>query len=375
MIRKVVLTGGPGSGKTTILNYIKEHFKDSGKKLLVVNETATDMINSGVKCFGEDNIDILDFQELVLKLQLSKEDIYDKAAYMYSKKYPLENILIIYDRGTIDNRAFITDEQFKNLLSNVSNCNCLDLLNNYDLVIDLVSSTEFYTTSNNSARSEDVETALSLGVRILKCWEGHPKLKIVLPKETITEKVEEVINYLDDLMKEKQQKQQKKFLVDLNKSDLDYIFNIGSSFNIEQTYLLSVNDEERRLRKISVFNDLFYNLSIYKVLNEETKILVTNKKVDEDTYNELLKFKIPDKKTLVKKRVYFDYNGIYMYIDIFYDNGKIEDVGFLELDGDFKNYVIPSFLSIIRDVSKNPKYNNFNKASEKSLVLKKSCSH
>ena len=82
MIKKVVLTGGPSSGKTTVLNSIVKEFNKHFVKVIVVPETATELITAGVRMFGEDKIDALDFQELVIRTMIFKEDNYYKAAEM-----------------------------------------------------------------------------------------------------------------------------------------------------------------------------------------------------------------------------------------------------------------------------------------------------
>ena len=91
MIKRIVLTGGPGSGKTTVLDKIKEVYAREGIKVLVVTETATELINGGIS-FLDETVSLLDFQELVLRLQLAKEEIVDRALELSSK----EDILVIY---------------------------------------------------------------------------------------------------------------------------------------------------------------------------------------------------------------------------------------------------------------------------------------
>ena len=43
-IKKIVITGGPCSGKSTMLNLIENTFKEKGYKVLIVSETATELI-------------------------------------------------------------------------------------------------------------------------------------------------------------------------------------------------------------------------------------------------------------------------------------------------------------------------------------------
>ena len=145
MIKKVVLTGGPSSGKTTVLNSIVKEFNKHCVKVIVVPETATELITAGVRMFGEDKIDALDFQELVIRTMIFKEDNYYRAAEMYEKLYPNQDVLIILDRAIMDNLAYVGDEKFIEVLNRLGlNGDYSQIYNRYDLVINLVSNAKFF---------------------------------------------------------------------------------------------------------------------------------------------------------------------------------------------------------------------------------------
>ena len=81
----LVLSGGPSGGKTTSISKIESELTEKlGMKVLIVPETATELIANGISP-GE-NISLEDFQELVLKLQLAKEEIIDRAVEMIGSK-------------------------------------------------------------------------------------------------------------------------------------------------------------------------------------------------------------------------------------------------------------------------------------------------
>ena len=54
---KIVLTGGPCAGKTTALSKIEEHLEECGYKVMVVSESATELIKGGIRPFGESKLD------------------------------------------------------------------------------------------------------------------------------------------------------------------------------------------------------------------------------------------------------------------------------------------------------------------------------
>lgn len=375
MEKRIVLTGGPGSGKTTVLNSIVNMYTSLGVKVVVVSETATEIINSGIKPFGDDKIEMLDFQKLVLSLQLSKEKIYDEAIRMYQKVHPNEDILIIYDRGSIDNKAYITDEEFDAVMQSVCDDDYSTILNKYDLIIDLVGSKKFYTLENNKARSESADVALTLGEKTLKSWVGHPKVKIVGPKENMNDKVSEVVSYINELLSKKNQKKQAKYLVSIKDCNLLEISKNGVTAYIEQYYLSSPNNEEKRIRMTILNGCPTYELTVYE-REDNKKILKSSKRIDKKIYDELKEFKLPSSSVIKKYRIYFTFMDTYMHLDLFTDGEEIEEFGYLEINlNDEKIINIPPFISALKDVSSSPEYDNYSKSlSVSNYTLKKEVS-
>lgn len=375
MEKRIVLTGGPGSGKTTVLNSIVNMYTSLGVKVVVVSETATEIINSGIKPFGDDKIEMLDFQKLVLSLQLSKEKIYDEAIRMYQKVHPNEDILIIYDRGSIDNKAYITDEEFDAVMQSVCDDDYSTILNKYDLIIDLVGSKKFYTLENNKARSESADVALTLGEKTLKSWVGHPKVKIVGPKENMNDKVSEVVSYINELLSKKNQKKQAKYLVSIKDCNLSEISKNGVTAYIEQYYLSSPNNEEKRIRMTILNGCPTYELTVYEK-EDNKKILKSSKRIDKKIYDELKEFKLPSSSVIKKYRIYFTFMDTYMHLDLFTDGEEIEEFGYLEINlNDEKIINIPPFISALKDVSSSPEYDNYSKSlSVSNYTLKKEVS-
>lgn len=367
MVKRIVFTGGPGSGKTTVIEKVKHVYSSQGYKVIVIDETATYLINMGIKPFGEDAIDMVDFQELVLKMQLAKEDVIDRATTML----PEQNIIIVYDRGAIDNSAYVNEEEFKEVMARLNRERSFaDLMNKYDLVINLVGRKDFYTTENNSARSEDADRALQLGETTLRSWMGHKRLKIVLPKDEMDEKINEVLNIINDALHMKQVKRQEKYAVDLTKTNLDKIIRRGRAMHISQTYLEGEPHIEKRLRKIEFQDSISYLFSVYKVLPDGTKLCVSEKNLSEKEYDAFMEYRDNGYETIQKIRYYFDYEGQYFSLDVF--DGK-SDVGILEINVDEKDkVVVPDFVCILDKVTDDLNFYNRNIAKKSGKELKKS---
>ena len=85
-ITKVVVTGGPCAGKTTAMSWIQNHFTRMGYKVLFVPETATELIGGGVAPWtcGTN----LDYQKCQVRLQLTKEELFEQAASTMREAVP-----------------------------------------------------------------------------------------------------------------------------------------------------------------------------------------------------------------------------------------------------------------------------------------------
>ena len=113
-ISKIVLTGGPCAGKTTALTWINNYFSKRGYTVLNVSETATELITNGVAPWTcRTNYDYQTFQ---IKLQKIKEEIFDNAA----KTMKNDKIIVVCDRGILDNKAYMKDVEFKRILKELN---------------------------------------------------------------------------------------------------------------------------------------------------------------------------------------------------------------------------------------------------------------
>lgn len=152
MVEKIVITGGPCAGKSTAMSRLQEELGQLGWKVLVISESATELITGGLTPF-----EYPEFQTFLTKYQLEKERIYEKAAESLDQK-----TLIVCDRGVIDNKAYMTQEHFNRVLKDLGT-NEVELRDNYGAVFHLVTAAKgaekYYTTANNQARYETVEEA------------------------------------------------------------------------------------------------------------------------------------------------------------------------------------------------------------------------
>lgn len=174
-IFKIVLSGGPCAGKTTLLNKInRESLAVPKLKVIMAPEAATFLKNSGInyKDAGADST----FQELILRQQISSED----AAFITAQNYLLANqdhtVIILCDRGIMDGEAYFDSPSDFDVILNRYALNREICYNRYDAVIYMhsaaVGARDFYTTSDGTPRDESPEEAAKLDEKGLNAWLG-----------------------------------------------------------------------------------------------------------------------------------------------------------------------------------------------------------
>ena len=198
-IVKIVVTGGPCGGKSTALSYIKQTAQAQGFRVLTVGETATELIGGGVAPWTCANNAI--YQSFQIALQKYKEELFLAAAETMGE----EKLLLVCDRGLLDNRAYMTEEEFFTCL--VRRGDTLEgYLSRYDAVFHLTTAAcgaeAFYTTENNTARTETVEEARRVDERLLLAWREHPRRFVIDNSGDFSDKMRRLCDNLTTLLSE-----------------------------------------------------------------------------------------------------------------------------------------------------------------------------
>ena len=193
-ICKIVITGGPCGGKTDGIPAIKEYLESRGVGVIAVAETATELIDSGITI---EKVGLEKFQTILFDRSLNKEKTAIEAAFLMNK-----DIVILYDRGLLDGKAYMPKEMFDALIRKY-NMTEEDLLNRYDAVFHLVTTAdgaeEFYTLKNK-ARSETPEEARVLDKKTKEAWVEHPHLRIFDNSTDFEGKINRVLNEISSII-------------------------------------------------------------------------------------------------------------------------------------------------------------------------------
>ena len=363
-ISKIVLTGGPCAGKTTALTWINNYFRERGYTVLFVPETATELISNGVAPWTcKTNYD---YQIAQMTLQKTKEMLFENAA----KGMNASKILIVCDRGILDNKAFMKDNEFKRILKEFKTTEVVER-DSYDAVFHLVTAAkgkeEFYTLSNNKARTESVEEAKNIDDKIISAWTGHPHFRIIDNSTDFEQKLERLLKEIAGFLGEPEPLEiERKYLIYYpNIKMLEDMPNC-TKVDISQTYLKS--DDELRVRARGIDGNYMYYLTEKKNI-DNLKRIETERKLDQNEYLKLLMNADNKLHTIRKTRYCLSYNNRYYEIDIYpeWDKQAIMEI---ELNNENEVVDIPSFMEVIKEVTDDNKYKNHSMAKDmpKQLV-------
>lgn len=173
---RVVLTGGPGGGKTTAADLYR---REIGDEVVVVPEAATLLYLGGFPRGGEVGVRKAT-QRAIYNVQINLEDA--QSAHYQSR-------VLLCDRGTVDGAVYWPGnpaEFFAHLGTSLE-----QELARYDAVI-------FFETAavggisiegGNPTRIESTEEALSLDRELKKLWSQHPNFIFVPHNVSFIKKV------------------------------------------------------------------------------------------------------------------------------------------------------------------------------------------
>ena len=196
-MKRVVLTGGPCSGKTTTLSALQEEF---GEQILIVPEVATMLLEGGFPVPGKDvtwsELWQSAFQAAVLPLQKSFEDAFAL------KCGDGDNRLLISDRGILDGAAYTPGGVAE--FARLYNVDVTAALTRYQAIIHLeslaVCDPSKYGKTGNKTRFEPLERAVELEQSTKHVWQHHPHRVIIDGRRGIDGKIAQVIGIVRFLL-------------------------------------------------------------------------------------------------------------------------------------------------------------------------------
>ena len=351
-IIKIALTGGPCGGKTEALKYLKTELEALGINVYILEETATHLFNCGLSPSKGGSFE---FHSRLFEEQYNNEN----KLYRLSEISGRDISVIICDRGLLDNRAYVTEDDFKRYSAkfglNENKIRCM-----YDGVFHLVTAAngaEEYYNLNNSVRTETPKQARELDNTILSVWAGTPHLRIIDNTTDFSGKLNRLLSEVKAVIGiPKPLEIERKFLIEYPDIDLLNSISTCRRVPIEQAYLETPDEGRFRIRRRGSREEAVYIKTVKKKINDLSHIEIENY-ISEKEYNDYLSQKKYVQGIIRKDRYCIALNSTYYELDIypfFADRATLE----IELLSENQEYVLPDFVKVIREVSFEKEYKN-----------------
>ncbi len=167
---RIVLTGGPGGGKTTALDLYR---REIGEKVVIVPESATILFSGGFPRDGD----------IEAKRAVQKAIFYVQRNLEDTQFNTYRDRILLCDRGTIDGAAYWPEgdgDFFKSLGTTFDQ----ELLR-YDAVLFFETAAKggLSIEGGNPTRKESNQEALKLDKKLKKLWSQHPNYYFI-PHQT-----------------------------------------------------------------------------------------------------------------------------------------------------------------------------------------------
>lgn len=363
-IKKIVLTGGPCAGKTTALVKITEYFSGFGYKVFNVPEVPTIYSTAGWDYLTPNRDLYYQGERAILETQLAFEDQFMRLAEVCTKP-----VLIVCDRGTMDISAYITPKEWDEITA-MAGTSTNALLERYDAVLHLVSAADgaeqYYTTATNATRyeqanEEGLRIARELDKKVIRAWTGHPHLRVINNHDDFQNKLNRVLNEISKVVGLPQPPHDERVY------RVEIVGDIPESSDsmITQTYLVAEPGCEIRLRRREWSGGKVVILHRSKKRISETEVIETERKVDNNLYEQMLQQADPYRQTIVKRRQSFIWKGQFFQIDTFLS--PVTNLVIMETKGVGEQETInfPPFVKVLEDVTGNQMYYNYNIALRK----------
>ena len=163
---RIVLTGGPGGGKTTAAELFR---REIGERVVVVPEAATLLFSGGFPR-ATDELAQRAAQRAIFHVQRNLEDV-------QAAQYP--GRVLLCDRGTVDGAAYWPDGDGDFFASVGTTLD--EELARYDAVLffETAAAGGISIEGGNPARTESAAEAVALDARLRALWSRHRRFTLV----------------------------------------------------------------------------------------------------------------------------------------------------------------------------------------------------
>lgn len=353
---RIVLTGGPCAGKSTLVATLQSTLEErTGVKVFCVPEAATLLVTGGLQWSG-DTESTIENQLAVLNTQMALEDAFIRAARAAKKP-----ALVVCDRGTMDGRAYCSNEQFDEIMRRLG-CSLEQLRDSrYDAVIHLVSAAigaESHYNLDNPARFEDVEGAKTADETLRNMYIGHPRVKLIDNSAgSFQAKLDRAVDFVYEIIGHTKPKHRtRRYLITKPPALADIPVPVAT-MNVTITVLSGSEPGNVKLafRREQNGNALFL---YYNTVTEDNGERVQSQhKLSAREYANLIEQRDPNHNDVVKKAMSFTYRDHFFELSVFDEPASIRGQGVIYVTTDDVTAVqFPDWLPIDIDTTGDIKY-------------------
>jgi CYTH domain-containing protein len=364
MIYKIVLTGGPCGGKTSSIPLLKSFLEAKGWEVYSVPESATLLSGHGIRLGDPDPAMRRAVQVGILHTQMAMED-----AMMAAAKASKQNAVVLCDRAIMDGKVYTPNDLWLPFLQS-QELSELKVRHRYDAVFHMTSianGAPHLYNFDNPARWEDVNQAVVNDIKTQNAWVGHPHLRVIDNSTDFPGKVARLCAGIEKFIASDHKEVERRFLIEpadikqfeLNRSSLSAV-----TLEVSQTYLKTTDGTVARWRMIG---EAGHNQVVYTHTIKSPKVGAScteiEKQLTSDEFN-ALKFSVdPTRSIITKRRHCFLWHGKQFELDEFTNPVKDMLILEVELDSESEEINIPPFLTVIKEVTTDPTFSNWNIAS------------
>ena len=290
----------------------------------------------------------------------------------YCERLPNEKVLLVCDRGVMDGKAYMSDEDYHKMLADL-NVDEIQLRDNYDAVFHLVTAAkgapEFYTTANNQARRENLQEAIAADDKTLSCWVGHPHFRAIDNSTNFEGKLKKLVREICAFLGEPTPFEiERKFLI--KHPDVVSLAKMENCRKVDiiQTYLQAPEGVERRVRQRGLDGSYIFTETTKRKVTDATRV-ETERRITEREYLTLLNEADTNLHQVRKERYCLMDNNNYFEIDV-YPFAKETAVCEIELTSEDQKFFIPEFIQPIKEVTGERAYSNRGIAEEIPFELR-----
>ena len=373
---RVCITGGPKSHKSFCINKVYLYLREKLNKEAFLVPQASSIISLGgvdLKIEGKNPKEIIEYQKLVIKLQMNLEDIYTTIAFNEQK-----NIIILCEEGTLDGLDTLNEIQLKRVLEDLK-ITISDLRDiRYDIVVFLITcadgaESQIEEQIPNDNRKNYLDDLIVKDRNLQNLWTGHRHLIIIANRGNSKEdKISKACNNIFACLNLPNYKKTKyKYLIEdpgiNNKTFIESNTNIHfENHEIEVTFLKSFSSQIKEKLVMKFINGSYLYTYVRNSIHTN-KTLKRKIQISFRDYIKLLERRNERIEPLIKIRSCFLYESCYFIIDVY--KGLKEVVSIMkiqvdqyirenEIDRMKESAQIPNFIKVLKNISDNSSYSD-----------------